>query len=201
MNNQTNTTGLIIVDLINEIIDPKGKLAGKGYAAFVDKHATLENVCKLLSFAREHGFLIIHVRVGFSATYAEHPEMSPLFGTAKKYGALQVGTWATEFHPKALPLPNESVLAKHRVSAFHGTALDLILRTNGIRELLICGVATDLAVQSAARDAHDRDYVVRVVADCCAAANDEDHEQSLRTLAKIASVTSIGDLNLPKRVD
>lgn len=193
---QTNTTGLVLVDFINEIVDPKGKLAGKGYAAFVEKHATLDNVRKLLGAAREHGSLVVHVRVGFSPSYAEHPEGSPLFGAAKKFGALQVGTWATESHPKASPLPNEPVLIKHRVSAFYGTPLDAILRANGIHEIMVCGVATDLAVQAAARDAHDRDYKVTVVSDCCGAASDEDHDQSLRTLAKIATVMPLANLRL-----
>jgi nicotinamidase-related amidase len=195
-NMQTNATALVLVDFINEIVDPTGRLAGRGYAVFVDRHATLDNVRRLLGLARDSGFLIVHVRVGFSASYAEHSDTSPLLVAAKKFGALQLGTWATEFHPKAAPLSNEPILTKHRISAFYGTSLDLTLRANRIHELLICGVSTDLAVQSAARDAHDRDYVVTVVSDCCAAANDEDHEHSLRTLAKIAAVTPVGNLSL-----
>ena len=93
-------------------------------------------------------------------------------------------------------MPNEPVLTKHRVSAFYGTPLDVILRANGIREVLICGVATDLAVQAAARDAHDRDYVVTVVSDCCGAASDEDHETSLRVLAKIGAVKPLSEVDL-----
>jgi len=196
MSNQPNSTGIVLVDFINEIVDPKGKLAGKGYATFMDKHATLDNVRKLLGHGREHGIPIIHVRVGFSASYIEHPEFSPLFGGAKKFGALQLGTWATEFHPKASPLPNEPILTKHRVSAFYGTPLDLILRANGVQKVLICGVATDLSVQAAARDAHDRDYIVTVVSDCCGAASDEDHEMSLRALEKIGAVKPLSDIDL-----
>lgn len=196
MSNQSKSTAIVLVDFINEIVDPKGKLAGKGYAVFTDKHGTLDNVRKLLSHGREHGVLIVHVRISFSAAYSEHPPLSPLFGGAKKFGALQMGTWATEFHPKASPLPNEPVLTKHRVSAFYGTPLDVILRANGVGEVLLCGVATDLAVQAAARDAHDRDYAVTVVSDCCGAASDEDHETSLRVLAKIGSVKTLSEVSL-----
>lgn len=196
MSTQSKTTGIVLVDFINEIVDPTGKLAGKGYSTFAEKHQTMDKVRALLSHGRERGAFIVHVRVGFSTSYVEHPSLSPLFGGAKKFGALQLGTWATELHPKASPLPNETVLTKHRVSAFFGTPLDLILRTNGIREILLCGVATDLAVQAAARDAHDRDYAVTVVSDCCGAANDEDHEASLQVLAKIGVVKPLSEVNL-----
>lgn len=195
MVSEKQTTGLLLIDFINEIVDPKGKLSGKGYSDFVARHGTLSKAHSLLSSARSEGIPIFHVRICFSPNYVEQPELSPLFGSARKFGAFQAGTWATEFHPKVAPEAHEVVLEKHRVSAFYGTSLDLVLRNQGIQNLLICGVATDLAVQSAVRDAHDRDYIVTVVSDCCGAANEEDHEQSLRILAKIAKTTTFGEVS------
>ncbi len=187
-------TALILIDFVNEIVAEEGKLAGKGYAAFVERHETLDRVSDLLKAGRSRGMYIVHVRVGFTSGYPEHPEASPLFGAAKKFGALQFGTWGTEFHTKVVPLKDETVIAKHRVSAFYATPLDLILRSQGIHKVVLVGVATDLAVQSAARDAHDRDYAVTVVADCCAAADDDDHNHALRQLKKIATVTPLDEL-------
>ena len=46
-------------------------------------------------------------------------------------------------------------------------------------EILLAGCATDLAINSTARDAHDRDYIVKVLSSCCIAANNEDHNSSL----------------------
>lgn len=195
---QTQRKALLIIDYINEIIDAKGKLAGKGYAVFAEKHGTLDHVRQLIKFARAQEILVIFVRLGFSPDYREQPENSPLFGEAKKFGALQLGTSATEFHPLVTPLPNETVITKHRVSAFFGTPLDLILRKNFVAELLIAGVATDLAVQAAARDGHDRDYLVTVVGDCCAAASDEDHESSIKVLTKVGKVVDLNEIISPK---
>ncbi len=192
MNNQQKS--IVIIDFINEIIDSKGKLAGKGYAAFDAKHGTLDNVKKLQEFGRRNHIPILFVRVGFSSSYVEHPENSPLFGGAKKFGALQLGTSATEFHPKVAPISGETIITKHRVSAFYGTSLELILKNLQVKEVLLAGVATDLAVQAAARDAHDRDFAVTVVSDCCAAANEEDHELSIKTIAKIAKIITLSDL-------
>lgn len=194
MTNGTPDRALLCIDYINEIVSPDGKLAGKGYAEFVKQHETLDKVAALMEKTRASGGVIVGVRLGFSSDYVEQPESSPLFGQAKKFGALQIGTQATEFHSALRFMPEDVILWKHRVSAFHGTSLDVILRNQGIKKLLIAGVATDLAVQSAARDAHDLDYSVTVVSDACAAANEEDHEQSLRMLAKIADIKSVNDV-------
>ncbi|MBI4444891.1 MAG: cysteine hydrolase [Acidobacteria bacterium] len=191
--------GLLLIDFINEIVHPNGKLAQKrGYSAFLEKFGTLEKVAGLLKSARERQLLILHVRVGFSPDYREHPATSPLFGAARHIGALQLGTWATEFHENASPHPGEPIVVKHRVSPFYGTPLEMILRNNGIHELMLCGVSTDLAVQAATREAHDRDFAVTVVADCCGAGTDADHDNSLRTLSKIAMIKTSRELDLAR---
>lgn len=179
---------LLSIDFINEIIHPEGRLAGKGYADFNYEHGVLDHAAEALTEARGRGDLVVHVKVGFSPTYAEWPEASPLFGAAKQFQALQLGTWATEFHDDVLPLESETVVTKHRVSAFYGTPLEAILRNQGVKEVTIMGVATDLAVQAAARDAHDRDFAVTVLGSCCAAASMEDHQAALNLLEKIAGV-------------
>lgn len=187
---------LVVIDYINEIVDPKGKLAGKGYVTFVERHSTLKRLAELILHFRSNELPVIYVRVGFTPNYDRHPEHSPLFGAAKKFGALQSGTWATEFHPQIAPMPDDVIVAKSRVSAFFGTRLNTVLRDHGIAEVVLAGVATDLAVQSAARDAHDLDYSVTVIADCCAAATDEDHESSLKTLRKIARVADLSEFTI-----
>lgn len=181
-------TALVLIDFVNEIVDKSGKLAGKGYTNFDEKHGSLTVASALLARARAENVAIVHVRVGFSPDYKEQPEASPLFGGAKKFGALRLGDWGTEFHAKVAPSSDEAVLVKHRVSAFYGTALEAILRTYGVRTIVFAGCATDVAVQAAVRDAHDRDFNCVVAADSCIAATDDDHEQTLRMLGKVASV-------------
>jgi nicotinamidase-related amidase len=185
---------LILIDFINEIVHPNGKLAGKGYSDFISRHGTNQTVRDALTFARENRWLVCHVRVGFDPTYLSHPENSPLFGAAKKFGALNQAEWGCEFVDFASPAGSEAIVQKRRVSAFFGTDLESILRANGIVELYFAGCATDLAVQGAVRDAHDRDFVAYVIEDACAAANDEDHNSSLQVLAKIAKVAKLADI-------
>jgi nicotinamidase-related amidase len=187
-------TALLLIDFINDIVAADGKLAAKGYADFAARHGTLERLPTLLTHARQAGWLVIHVRVGFSPDYKEQPKGSPLFGHADKLGVLQLGGWGTEFHAAAAPLPGEAIVTKHRVNAFVGTPLDTLLRCQGVHRLFVAGCSTDVGVQTTARAAHDLDYECTVVGDCCMAPRDEDHEPTLRMLAKVARVVSLEQL-------
>ena len=189
-----NKSALILIDFINEIVDEKGKFAGKGYPAFVKARGVLENVNAAIAKARTKDIPVIFVRVGFSPDYREWPESSPLFGAAKKFGALQLGAWATEIHESLNRTDADFLVTKHRVSAFYATSLEAILRTLKVDTLLLGGVATDIAVQSAAREAHDRDYRVVVLEDLCGAGNEEDHAHALSLLAKVATVAKSADV-------
>lgn len=188
---QFKSSAIILIDFINDIVSEGGKLSGKGYLQYIEKHRVGDNVDELVRKGRSAGTPVIHVRVGFSKNYLEHPAGSPLFGGAKKFGALSLGDWGTEFADFAVPADGELVVTKHRVSAFYGTDLDVMLRALKIQTVVLAGCATDLAVQSAARDAHDRDFGVVVVDDACGAANDADHENSLAMLSKIATVALV----------
>ena len=74
---------------------------------------------------------------------------------------------------------------------FFNTALESYLKQLNIKDIYIAGVATDLTVEATARDAHDRDYRVYVLSNCCAAASKEEHDKSLKLISKIGSVVSL----------
>lgn len=190
----SSNQALILIDYINEIVHPDGKLSGKGYSAFIDRHNIKSHIEQLINKFRENESPIIHVRVGFSNNYIDHPESSPLFGAAKTFNALNLSEWGCEFIDYARPLENEVIIHKSRVSAFFNTNLDTILRCNSIDRIFIAGCSTDLAVQSAIRDAHDRDYKAAVILDACVAANDVDHNTSIAVLEKLAETKNIEDL-------
>jgi ureidoacrylate peracid hydrolase len=107
---------------------------------------------------------------------------------------LQLDTWGTEFHEKIDFHPNDLVLTKNRVSAFYCTPLEAFLRANKIQNIIFCGVSTDMAVQTTAREAHDRDYKVIIVKDACGSMSAEMHDGALQGLQRIALITSTHDL-------
>ncbi len=83
-----------------------------------------------------------------------------------------------DFH-NIVPEPEDIILPKHRYSAFIGTPLDGILRAKGIRTLILAGVATNVCVESTARDGFMMDYHIVVPADLTAGVNDEAKRMSL----------------------
>ena len=179
---------LLLLDYINDIVHERGKLGAGGYAAQVAERDVLKRVNQMADKARSEGIPVIWVRVGFSMDYRECPEGSLLFGAAREYSALQLETWATEIHSDLHVAEGDFMITKHRVSAFYATPLEAILRTLSARRVFLGGVATDLVVQTTAREAHDRDYTVVVLEDICAAANAQEHENTIATLAKIAQI-------------
>ena len=66
----------------------------------------------------------------------------------------------------------------------------------GVTEVFLTGVATDMVVESTAREAHDRDFTVNVIADCCIAASDEDQQRTLTNMNKLASILDSGEIAL-----
>jgi nicotinamidase-related amidase len=137
--------------------------------------AILSRTAGLIAAARQTVMRVIYVVVTFRAGYPEVSPRNQSFGTLRESGRFAAGSEGTEVHPAVAPKPGEVVVTKHRVSAFAGTDLDMILRANGIETLVLAGIATSGVVLSTVRHAADADYKVVVVEDCCADRDAEVH--------------------------
>jgi nicotinamidase-related amidase len=71
------------------------------------------------------------------------------------------------------------VIDKPGKGAFYATELDALLRSSGIAHLLVCGVTTEVCVNTTVREANDRGYRCVVLADCCASYFPEFHQMGL----------------------
>jgi nicotinamidase-related amidase len=159
------TSALLIMDY------QKGILERIGAAA----EPLLQRTARVLTTARGAGLPVIYVVVGFRPGY---PEMSPsnaAFNVMKVAGRFLPDDPGVAIHPAVAPEPGEVTVTKHRVNAFHGTDLDMILRAGRIETLVLLGVATGGVVLSTLRHAADADYRCLVVEDCCADADPEVH--------------------------
>ncbi|MFC1955291.1 cysteine hydrolase family protein [Chloroflexota bacterium] len=96
---------------------------------------------------------------------------------------LQPDSWGVEFY-KVLPRPNDYIVAKHRYSAFVDTELDVVLRSQGIKTIIVAGVLTNVCVELTAWHGFMKDYYVVVLEDCTAACSTEDHETALVSMGK-----------------
>lgn len=182
-------TLFLVMDMMNDIVAEDG-FNKATYGVQVKERNVLANTAAALAAARAAGAKIGYVRVGFSPDYRECPPASPIFSGARANGIFQLGTHGTEVHPALAPQEGDFDIVKHRVSPFYATSLEAILRANGIERLVLCGVSTNGVVHSGAREAHDRDYEVVILEDCCAGVTPDEHMHAVACLGRYAQIVN-----------
>jgi nicotinamidase-related amidase len=93
------------------------------------------------------------------------------------------GDEATELASWLEPRPEEFVVQKRRYSAFFGTELEIVLKAYKAETLMLVGGLTDVCIHYTAADAHQHDYVVRVLTDCVAGSSERAHDAALEAIA------------------
>jgi len=93
-------------------------------------------------------------------------------------------------------MESDCIVTKHRFSAFAGTDLDLILRSKGIETILCTGLATNVCVETTARDGVNRNYNVILLEDCCAAFDPGEHQAALNNINKYFGVVTSSSIFL-----
>jgi nicotinamidase-related amidase len=144
----------------------------------------VERASNVLRAARSAGMPVIQVQVGFRPGFPEVSDRNKLFAAIKsssEHQKLFEGA-AGAIHPALGPEPGDIVVTKHRVSAFAGTDLSMLLRAMEIDALILFGIATSGVVLSTLLEACDADYRVAVIADCCADLDAELHGTLLNRL-------------------
>jgi len=183
-------TLFLTVDFINDIVHRDGRIPT--CHNMVSERGVIARSNQALAWAREQGYLVAHVKVGFPPSYANCPAHSPIFGKAPQAGALDLEGWGTRFHADLAVRDDEPVIVKPRVSAFYNTGLEALLRANRVERLILAGVSTCHAIELSAREAHDRDYRVVVLRDCCASASEAQHERTLQGgLGRVAEILTL----------
>ncbi len=135
-----------------------------------DRPDLVERAAGVLKEARGAGMTVIHVRVGFRPKLPEVSSRNTLFAAIKnspQHQAIFAGP-AGDIHAALTPQEDDIVVVKHRVSAFAGTDLEMILRAKDIDTLVLFGIATSGVVLSTLLEACDADYRLIVIEDCCA---------------------------------
>ena len=105
-----------------------------------------------------------------------------LMPPVRDVGAIMRGSWDAELVDELAPHPDDFLVEKRRFSAFYGTDIEVILSSLRITSLVICGVTTNICVESTARDAAQRNYRTCVVSDATGEIDPVKHEHALSTL-------------------
>ena len=190
-------TALIIVDMQNDFSHPDG-VTGRDNSRIHEYPAMLERLRRLLDDARAAGVFVIHIR-------SEYEELHLSRATAEKWvsrgwtdSLCRLGQFGSEFSEGFGPdgSEREAVVTKHRFSVFWGSDIDLLLRSNGIRTVVMTGISTEICVESNARDAFFRDYHVVEVADCVECGSTERDQASKtvieRAFGPVVSAADVG---------
>lgn len=187
-------TALVIVDLQNDFLDPKGAYgrAGQGAPAIA---ALPERIAPLANAMRKAGGWIVSTHFTLVPAKGGEPLISPHLKELRPFlakGDFLPGSWGHQLVDALAPA--DLSVEKVAYSAFYMTRLEWVLRKCDIRKLVVCGIVTNGGVASTVRDAHVRDFDVTVLSDGCAAFSAQVHDTAIDALRPVCRVATIADI-------
>ena len=186
-------TALVVVDVQNDFCHPEGVFGKRGFdLSHVEK--SVNSLLPLIARCRQSGMSVVFVRTIHSSWTDSDSWVSRMAGAGKQMMICRPDTWGAEFY-KVAPEASDFIATKHRFSGFVGTDLELALRARGIETLLMTGCASNVCVETTARDGFNRDFRVIFVDDCCGAFSIEEHAAAITNMNKyFGMVANSGDL-------
>jgi nicotinamidase-related amidase len=181
--------GLVIIDMQRDFLEPGGFGAALGNDVSLLRRA-IAPTQRLLEAARVASLTVIHTREGHRPNLADLPPAKKArgrlpngIGDPGPMGRILVrGEPGHDIIPELYPAPGEPVVDKPGKGAFHATDLDAMLKNRGITQLIVCGVTTEVCVNTTVREANDRGYECIVVEDCVGSYFPEFQEMGLRMI-------------------
>ena len=184
-----SVTALVIIDMQRDFMEPGG--FGETLGNDVSRLATaVKPIASVLNAARRLGMHVVHTREGHLPDLSDAPPAkvergapSLRIGDPGPMGRILIrGEAGHDIISELYPLESEIVIDKPGKGAFYATELGDVLQKYGIENLLVCGVTTEVCVNTTVREANDRGYRCVVLADGCASYFPEFHEMGLKMI-------------------
>jgi nicotinamidase-related amidase len=174
------TTAIVLIEFQNEFTSDGGVLH-QAVAPVMEKTGMLARTVALVDAARAAGVTIMHAPITFAPGYTElsrHP-----YGILKGVvdgNAFVKGTWGAAIVDELTPDEGDILIeGKRGLDTFASTNLDFILRSRGIRTVILAGFLTNCCVESTMRSAYENGYRVITLTDCVAATSAEEHDNAI----------------------
>jgi nicotinamidase-related amidase len=165
-----NKTALVVIDMQKGIAALNRKLEPNTVSQVI------ANVTKLVQKFRETEMPVFLVHV---ASIDGKDTLQPLTDKQAQWSSSQRPADWTEFVDEIKPTNKDVVITKRQWGAFYGTELGLQLRRRGIDTIVLCGISTNIGVETTARDAYQRGYNQVFATDAMAASTKGEHETTL----------------------
>ena len=170
MNIDKTKTALVVIDLQKGIVG----MPSEPHAASI----VVANAAKLAKAFRKNHMQVFLVRVTPSTDGKDG--LQPITDSKSQMNLQRPADWA-EIVPELGPEPGDFIITKRQWGAFYGTELDLQLRRRKIETLVLCGISTNVGVESTARFAYEYGYQQIFAEDATGARSAEDHHHTMKT--------------------
>jgi nicotinamidase-related amidase len=143
-----------------------------------NKETFLANTKNVISSAKEHNVPVIFSKITPLPAKFESPVRKYFY--KKRLSSFKQGPDGLDLSIE--PTDSDIVIPKNTASMFIGTNFELLLRNAGITTIVITGIATEIGVESTARDAANRGFFPVIITDAVSSSNQEAHNRSLENL-------------------
>jgi nicotinamidase-related amidase len=190
-----DTPVLVVVDMQNGFCHPNGSMPTIGYE-LDGAESAVANATLAVTDARAAGVPVVFTRHVYRPGRADEGQRLRAAHTAlASVNGLTAGTWDAAVVDELGRTDADLVVDKVRFDPFLWTSLDPLPHGLGATELVVCGVVTNIGVESTVRSGFMRDYPITLLADCCAARTRRLHDIGVEVMAEcgFATVARVGD--------